>query len=111
MIAKQYLRDQFDKYIKTDPMDDNLKQVEKQTHVNKTDTNNDLLNNIQTGNSTSNTHQESTSNNNRNNVNQTYRRMNNEQKDSVNSIPLHKNIEEHNEKNDTCTRTRYKRIV
>ena len=46
----------------------------------------------------SNTQQESTSNNNRYNVSQTNMRMNNEQKDSVNNVPLHKNIEEHNEK-------------
>ena len=57
----------------------------------------------------SNTQQGSTSNNNRNNVNQT--NGENEPRDSVNNIPLHKNIEEHNEKSDTHTRTGYGRIV
>ena len=40
--------------------------------------------------------------------------MNNKQKHSVNSIPLHKSIEEHNEKNeknDIHIRARYQRIV
>ena len=64
-------------------MDDILKQIENQTHINKTHTNNDQLN-ICTGNSIGNKQQESTSNNNRNNLNQTNRSMNNEQKDSVN---------------------------
>ena len=59
----------------------------------------------------SNTQQESTSNNNRNNVNQTNGIMKNAQKDSINNIPHHKNIEEHNGKSDTHTRTRYGRLV
>ena len=45
-----------------------------------------------------NTQQESMSNNNRNNVNETKRRINNEQKDSVNNVPLYESIGEPNEK-------------
>ena len=37
--------------------------------------------------------------------------MNKEQKESVNSKLLHKNIVEHNEKSGNHTRTRYRRIV
>ena len=37
--------------------------------------------------------------------------MNNGQKDSVNSMPLDKNIEELNQKSDTHTRTRCGRII
>ena len=57
------------------------------------------------GNSKSNTPQESRSNNNRSNVNQSNGRISSEQTDSVNNVPLHKNIGEHNEKSDTYTRT------
>ena len=79
--------------------------------MNKTHTNNNQFNNIHTGNRTSNTQQEITSNNTRNNVSQKRGRMNNEQKDSVNNLPFHKNIEEHNEKSDTHTQTIYRGIV
>ena len=82
----------------TDPLEDILKQIENQTHINKTHTSNNQLNNICTGNSTTKRQQESTSNKNRNNVNHTNRRMINEQKDSVNNVPLHKNTDQHNEK-------------
>ena len=34
--------------------------------------------------------------------------MNNEQKDSVNKIPLHNNIEEYTEKTDAHTRTKHR---
>ena len=49
------------------------------------------------GNSLSNTQQESTSNNNRKYVNQRNGKIFNEQKDIANNVPLHKNIEDHNE--------------
>ena len=111
ITAEQYLQDQLDKHLMTDPLSDILKQIENQTHISKTHANNDQLNNIHTGNSMHNTQQESTSNNDRNNVNQTNGRMNSEQKDSVNNIPPHKNNEEHTLKSDTYTRTRYGRTV
>ena len=86
ITAEQYHWDQLDKHIVTDPLDDLLKQIENQTQIKQTCTNNDQFNNIHTGNSICNTQQESTSNNNRNNVNEINRRMNNEQEDSVNNI-------------------------
>ena len=57
ITAKQYLWDQLDKHIVTDPLDDILKQIENQTHINKAHTHNDQLNNIHTGNGMSNTQQ------------------------------------------------------
>ena len=88
-----------DRHTVTETLDDFPKQ-NKTKHIEKKliTSNGKLKKNIHTGNSTNNMQQESTSNNNRNNVNHTNERMNNEQKDSVNNIPLHKNIEEHNEK-------------
>ena len=39
------------------------------------------------------------------------KRVNSEQKDSVNSVPLNKNVEEPNLESDSHTRTRYRRII
>ena len=49
LAAEQYILDQFGKHIVTDPVDIILKQIENQTHINKTHTHNDQLNNIHTG--------------------------------------------------------------
>ena len=92
IAAEKYLQDQLDKHTVTDALDDILKKIENQTYINKTHTNNDLLNNICTGNSRSSTQQEYISNNNLNNFNQINGIMNNEETDSVNKIPLHKEI-------------------
>ena len=47
--AKQYLQDQLDKQIATDPLDDILKWIEEKTHINKTHNDDYQLNNICTG--------------------------------------------------------------
>ena len=43
ITAKQYLWDQLDKHIITDPFEDILKQLEKQTHTGHTYTQNKQL--------------------------------------------------------------------
>ena len=60
ITAEQSPWDQLDKYKVTDPADDILKQIENQTHINQTHMHNDQFNNIHTGNTMSNTQQEST---------------------------------------------------
>ena len=47
ITAKQYLCDQLDKHIVTDPLEDILKHLAKQTHTNHTFTRNEQLKNIQ----------------------------------------------------------------
>ena len=59
---------------------------------------NEQLSNVPTGNSTSDTQQESTQHNTKNNCTQRKITVNNAQKDSVNCMPLHSNIKEPNEK-------------
>ena len=90
ITAEQYIWHQLGRHIVTEPLDDILKQIENQTHINKTHTSHGGLNNTCTGNSMSNTQEESTSNNNRNNIIQANMKRNNGQKDSVNNVPLHK---------------------
>ena len=58
ITAKQYLWDQLDEHIVTDPLDDILEQIENQTQINKTHILSDQLNNIHTANSISHTQQE-----------------------------------------------------
>ena len=70
ITAEQYLQDQLDKHRMTDSVEDILKQIENQTQQKKTHTHNEQLNNIPTGNSTSDTQQESMQHNTRNNHNQ-----------------------------------------
>ena len=43
ITAKQYLWDQLDRHIMTDPLGDILKQIEKQTPMNHTNTHKEQL--------------------------------------------------------------------
>ena len=57
--AKQYLQDQLDKHIVTDPLEDILKQLEKPTHTIHTHPQNEQFKNAQNGTHRSNTLHES----------------------------------------------------
>ena len=47
--AEQYLQDQLDKHIVTDPLEDILKQIEKQTPMNHTEIHKEQFENTQNG--------------------------------------------------------------
>ena len=59
----------------------------------------------------SDTQQESMTSNTRDNISQTNKSENNGQKDSVNSVPLYRNVEEPSQESDAHTRTTYGRII
>ena len=94
-----------------DPAEDILKQYKNQTQQNETYTHNEQLNNVQVRNNTSDTQQESTQHNSRNNSKRRNITKINEQKDSLNNLPLHSNIKEPNKKSDPYTWTRYEIII
>ena len=59
ITAKQYLWDQLNKHIVSDPLEDILKQIEQQTPINHTYTNKEQFKNTQNGTQVSDTQQES----------------------------------------------------
>ena len=59
----------------------------------------------------SDTQQESMTTNPRDNISQTNGKVNNGQKDSVNSMPLNRNVEEPSQESDAHTRTKYGKII
>ena len=73
-------------------------QFENQMQQDKTFTHNEQLNNVLTGNNTSDTQQEGTQHNTRNNNNQRKITVNNGQKNRVSNMPLHSTVKEPNEK-------------
>ena len=91
ITSQQYLWDKLDKHTVTDPLEDILKQIEKQTPINHTYTH-EQLRNTKNGTHMSATQQESMTTNPRDNISQTNRRVNNGQKYSVNSLPLNKKL-------------------
>ena len=93
ITAKQYFWDQLDKHIVTDPLEDILKQLEKQIHSSHTHTQGKQLKCTEHGTHTSNTLHESMTTNNREDISQTNREVNNGQKVSVNNVPFLKNAE------------------
>ena len=111
ITAEQYPQDQLDKHIVTDPLEDILKQTEKQTTINHTCTHKEQYTNTQNRTHMSDTQQVSMTTNPRGNISQTNRMVNSGQKDSVNSMPLNRNVEEPSQESDTHTRTRYGRII
>ena len=74
--------------------------------MNHTYTHKEQFKNTQNGTHTSDTQQESMTTNPRDNISQTNRRVNNGQKDSVNSVPLtcNRNVEEPSQESDAHTR-------
>ena len=94
ITAEQYLCDQLGKHIVTDPLEDILKQIEKQTPMNHTYTHNEKLQNTQNGTHLNDIQQERMTTHTRDNISQTKRRVNNGQKESVNSVLHNGNIEE-----------------
>ena len=72
----------------TDPLEDILTQIEKQIPINHTYTHTVQFKNTQNRTHISDTQQESMTTNTRHNISQMNRRVNNGQKDSVNSMPL-----------------------
>ena len=70
-----------------------------------------MIKNTQNGTHMSNTLLESMTTNNRDDISQTKREVNNEQKVSVNIVPFNRNIEENRQGSDDHIRTRYGRIV
>ena len=100
-----------DQHIVTDPLEDILKQIEnKHLWTTHTPTKNNLkalkMEVIQVTHN-KNAWQQIPGDN----INQTNRRLNNAQKDSVNSMPYNRNIEEPSQENDTHTGTRNGRIM
>ena len=76
ITAEQYLQDQLDKHIVTDPLEDILKQIEKQTPMNYTYTHNKQATNTQNGTHARYRQLESMTKNSRDNINQMDRRLN-----------------------------------
>ena len=109
--AEKYLQDQLDTLIVKQPLEDILKQIEKQIPMNHTCTHKYRVKNTQNGTHKSDTQQESITTNTRDNIGQMNRRVNNGQKDSVNSMPLNRNSEESSQKSYAHTRTRCRRII
>ena len=109
--AGEYLWIQLDKHRKIDPVKYILKQFENQTLQHKTYTNNEQINSVPTGNSTSDKQQEKSQHNTGSHHNQGKIKVKNEQKDNLNNMPLHSNIMEKNEKSDTYNQSRYGRII
>ena len=73
ITAEQYLWDQLDNNIVRDPLEDILKQLEKQTHTNHTYTKNEQFKNTQNRTHTSNTLHESMTTNKGDDISQTNR--------------------------------------
>ena len=83
LTSEQYIWDQLDKYTVTDPLEDILKQLEKQTHTNHTHTQSEWLRNTQHGTHTNNTIHENLTTNNRESSSLTKRDVNNGQRSVV----------------------------
>ena len=111
IMVEQYLWDQLDTHIITDPLEDILKQLDKQTHSNHTCTQSKQVNNTQDGTYINNMPHENITPNKREDINQTKREVNNKQKVSDNNIPFHKNTKKNSEGSDVNIRIRYGRIV
>ena len=92
----------------TDPLEDILKHIKKHTPMNHTYTHKEQFKNTQNGTHTRDTQQESMMTNPRDN-----RRVNNGQKDSVNSVLItcNRNVEKPIQESVGHTRTRYGRII
>ena len=98
------------KHIVTDPLEDIQKQTVKQTPMNHTYTQREQFKMLKNGTYMSETQQESITTKPRDNISQTNRRLNNGQKESVNSMQLNRDTEQPSHKSDTHTRSWYRRI-
>ena len=97
----------------TDPLEDILKYIEKQTPIYHMYTHKEQFEKTQNGTCTSDTQQESMTTNPSDNISQMNRRVKHGQKNSVNSMLLtcNRNIEEPSQESDAHTRTRYGRFI
>ena len=94
----------------TDAIEDIPEQFENQTQQNKPHTNSQQLNNVPTGNSTSDTQKESTQHNTRINHNQRKITVNNGQKYRLQTL-LQSNMKKPNKKSDAHSQTIYGTII